>query len=183
MDKPTCSMPACEKRICARGLCSTHYNRKRASDPDFVRSSKRRSLDGELLACSVDSCVEVVHASGLCLRHYTRKRKHGSFEDVIVERSCKNCGGAFRLSFRNPGQQRNKFCSAGCRREWQNEYRRKLSIKARTETMLSCRQCGVGFYSDGSLGRKYCSNRCATRYYRANSKATCSISGCARSCG
>lgn len=73
----TCTMPNCETKVCARGLCGKHYSRwRRNGDPSVFLPPR---YDG----CSVPDCDGVHQSSGYCLKHYKRWRRYG---DATVKR-------------------------------------------------------------------------------------------------
>lgn len=179
MAKPTCSIDGCVKQVNARGLCSTHYDRARAADPDGFRiTSKRVDASGIPLPCSVESCSERVHAKMMCKYHYSRARRFGDASDVFDGRVCDWCGSTFRVNER--GDRRKRFCCAECRSEFYNEARRRETAKRQLETVLLCKQCGDEFYSEGTLARRYCSDRCRSAWWRENPTGECSTDGCNR---
>ncbi|MFE7780324.1 HNH endonuclease signature motif containing protein [Streptomyces nigrescens] len=67
----TCTMPECERRVCARGLCSMHYSRWRRNGDPAVFLPKR--YDG----CVVDQCVAEHKSNGYCAKHFSAWRRHG----------------------------------------------------------------------------------------------------------
>lgn len=179
MAKPTCSIDGCVKQVNARGLCSTHYDRARAADPDgFRKTSKRVDANGIPLPCSVESCSERVHAKMMCKYHYSRARRFGDASDVFDGRVCDWCGSTFRVNER--GDRRKRFCCAECRSEFYNEARRSATEKRRLETVLLCKQCGDEFCSEGTLARRYCSSYCSAKWDREHRSGCCSAEGCYR---
>ena len=80
----TCTESGCDRPHEAKGLCQTHYMRKRrtgtTADPD--RSERQR------LACAIDSCDTIEHRKGWCSVHYNRWKKHGDPQTLMRERNC-----------------------------------------------------------------------------------------------
>jgi hypothetical protein len=67
----TCTMPDCETKVCARGLCSLHYGRwRRHGDPDKFLPKR---YDG----CSVEGCANVHGSNGYCNKHWKRWHRWG----------------------------------------------------------------------------------------------------------
>lgn len=70
MENRTCSIPDCEKKLAARGLCQMHYLRlKRHGDVNTVKRAKR--------ACAVEGCDRTHYGHGLCQTHFRRKERSG----------------------------------------------------------------------------------------------------------
>jgi len=70
MSQGTCSVPECERRVCARGLCKMHWQRQqRTGLLDRPQMPER--------ICSVDGCEKRHLAHGLCSAHLRRWQRHG----------------------------------------------------------------------------------------------------------
>lgn len=126
--------------------------------------------------CIVDGCFKKVKARQMCSRHYNSQRNHG--DPLAVDRHsrpvpCAFCGETFARV-----RPRQKFCATEC--QIKDGIRRKQSqLEAiRRSTVLSCRQCGEGFFADKSLGQKYCSRSCARKWQDANNTKVCELDGC-----
>ncbi len=65
-----CSLDHCDRKICATGLCVTHYGRKQRGLPDWDAVIPRRMKRGS--ACAVGECDRPVYAKGHCTMHYQR---------------------------------------------------------------------------------------------------------------
>lgn len=75
MTKRTCSVPECSKVICARGLCTLHYQRQMKYGSVELPTRTKASE----LTCSVEGCETLAKGSnGWCHMHYRRWRLHGS---------------------------------------------------------------------------------------------------------
>lgn len=73
----TCTMPDCDTKVSARGLCNRHYSRwRRHGDPNTFLPFRH---DG----CSVDGCDGQHYGNGYCLKHHKRWRRYG---DPTVKR-------------------------------------------------------------------------------------------------
>lgn len=83
MANGTCSEPDCEKPAWSRQLCSSHYQRRRKSDPDFVlqKWGQRRIWDVDVES---RTCECPVHGAGSRLRVRTTKTGASSY-------SCRPC--------------------------------------------------------------------------------------------
>lgn len=74
----TCTMPDCDTRVAARGLCNKHYSRwKQHGDPTVF-------LPVRYHGCAVDGCDGDHKSSGYCLKHYKRWRRWGDPEGKAV---------------------------------------------------------------------------------------------------
>lgn len=72
MDKPICSIPDCETKVCAWGWCERHYRRwKKWGDPLGSAPKKEDRF------CSIEGCKKPHLARGYCTTHYGRWKKHG----------------------------------------------------------------------------------------------------------
>lgn len=71
-----CSVDGCDKAHYAKGLCSKHYQR--------VKATGEINLTEFPKTCSVIRCGGEVHGKGLCVKHYTRLIRHGTIETKIV---------------------------------------------------------------------------------------------------
>ena len=71
-----CSVEGCDKAHYAKGLCSKHYQR--------VKATGSVNLSEFPKTCSVDGCGGDVHGKGLCVKHYTRLIRHGNLETKVV---------------------------------------------------------------------------------------------------
>ena len=91
MSDKVCCAEGCNKRMHARGLCGTHYDRQR----------KRNAVE-----CSKDDCTKPVYVaeSGLCNGHYEQQRRASA-----PPCSAPGCG--------TPSRKRG-MCNAHCAR-WQ----------------------------------------------------------------
>lgn len=65
-----CSVPGCDRKTCARGLCSAHYSRDRRGVPV---DTPLRSYGAK--GCSVEGCGRPHSARGLCNYHWHEARK------------------------------------------------------------------------------------------------------------
>jgi len=69
-----CGFCGVEKKIVAKGLCNSCYQRYRKNGTlEYVKVSK---------ICSVDGCENLVQAHNLCQMHYARWRRHNSIEQT-----------------------------------------------------------------------------------------------------
>lgn len=62
-----CSVPECDRKHRARGLCQAHWTQFKDNAPDRPK-------------CSVEGCVTNIRARGFCFKHYQNFRKHGDPE-------------------------------------------------------------------------------------------------------
>lgn len=67
----TCTMPDCEMKVCARGLCNRHYKRWATHGDPNVFLPVRHSN------CAVLDCGAPHKNSGYCAKHYSRLRRWG----------------------------------------------------------------------------------------------------------
>ena len=85
---PTCTIPGCEGKHLAKGLCGNHYAQHREAQQD---------------ACTVDGCTKPQRSKGLCNRHYHYLITTGS---LAAEFECAGCGSTF------PGRKNSLYCAA-----------------------------------------------------------------------
>lgn len=71
MNNVTCAIEDCDKKIAAKGLCESHYARKRRYGDPLIDRTRRKS------ACAVDGCGQMARTHRLCDMHDTRRRRHG----------------------------------------------------------------------------------------------------------
>ena len=88
----TCSAEGCERTRYSRGMCSLHYNRWRAANPDKLRERH------ESPRCRVDGCEDLKRSRGYCKKHYARFRAHGdplktAYDDIPKACSIDGCDG------------------------------------------------------------------------------------------
>jgi hypothetical protein len=67
----TCSIKDCGRAVHAKGLCITHYNRRRKGEQ--MLAPIKPYLHVRL--CSITGCDEPTIALGLCSAHYQRHRR------------------------------------------------------------------------------------------------------------
>lgn len=79
-----CSLAHCDRKVCAIGLCVTHYSRQRAGLADWDAEVPRRMKRG--LECAVDDCGRPVYAKGHCTMHYQRVYVLGHADPGPAER-------------------------------------------------------------------------------------------------
>lgn len=93
--KRQCSLPWCERKLYAKGLCDTHYNAQREGRPLVDPNTPKPE-------CSFEGCGrECLGNQDVCKTHYIQ-RYHGKSLTPIVprrtdpshpgERNCKKCG-------------------------------------------------------------------------------------------
>lgn len=66
----TCSVPECESRADAVGMCQSHYDKKRRHGDPLWEKPK--------LSCRVENCERPHYGNNLCNMHYQRLRKTGT---------------------------------------------------------------------------------------------------------
>ena len=76
----TCTMPDCETKVCARGLCNKHYKRWQAHGDPATFLPKRYE------GCSVEGCSNEHGSNGYCKKHWKRWRRYG---DATIKRPTK----------------------------------------------------------------------------------------------
>lgn len=124
--------------------------------------------------CKVDGCLGEVQARMMCRSHYHHWYRYGDpVEKPIYSRACAHCEKRFKTEV--PYQ---KYCSSKCGVQFSVLRRKELERAERLSTVLECRQCGVGFFPDKSLGRLYCSDYCSRKWGRENNPNTCLEPGC-----
>lgn len=77
MAERTCSVPDCESKKLARGLCSKHYQRMKHHGSTDSLLLERGT---EPPPCIVDACEKPgtgPGGTGLCYKHYRRANRHG----------------------------------------------------------------------------------------------------------
>lgn len=62
----TCSFSICDKKLKAKGLCSTHYKQQLRGENLYLLP--------RIKLCSMPNCGEKVKALGFCSMHHARKR-------------------------------------------------------------------------------------------------------------
>lgn len=71
MSKPPCSVDECERKVLARNLCATHYQRWRTGAP--LDTPIKHKNPGAL--CTIDGCGRKRAGRGLCTTHFERQRQ------------------------------------------------------------------------------------------------------------
>jgi hypothetical protein len=66
----SCSVPGCARKVRARGLCDSHYQRHRRGQ---TVTTPLRSYG--ITGCSTDGCAREHAAGGLCYYHWSQARK------------------------------------------------------------------------------------------------------------
>lgn len=74
MAQRTCSIEGCDRSHDARGWCTMHYNRWKATGDPGPAESRYTSKRGQ---CTVDGCEKPDNAQGFCRMHYYRLKAHG----------------------------------------------------------------------------------------------------------
>ena len=106
----------------------------------------------------------------------------------MVHRTCKfsRCGNEIqRTGSRGPWPD---YCSKKCRSRAayeRNGHRYRQAERAKNKirvesTPIACQCCGIEFISKGTLGRKYCSDYCRSKWTRDHESGCCSADGCVR---
>lgn len=88
-----CLEEGCAGIVRARGLCVTHYNRRRKNGllPPIVREPEAWRAADEF-TCEVSGCVNRAHARGLCGAHYRRSLRYGlGFQELAAVDACDRC--------------------------------------------------------------------------------------------
>lgn len=67
----TCSVPACDRSVFARGYCRAHYARFQRYGSPTGAPPPRPTI------CSVDGCGQKRWQHGYCVKHFARWRRHG----------------------------------------------------------------------------------------------------------
>lgn len=65
-----CSVAGCNKQSIAKGLCKSHYERKRRHGDSLAGRFTRET-------CSIEGCDGSHASKGLCRKHYARLLRHG----------------------------------------------------------------------------------------------------------
>lgn len=76
MSDRTCTIEGCTRKIQAREMCASHYQKDRA-----VRNGARQ--------CRGGSCTSLAIFDGLCRNHYARRRRLDSAKELRDARRCK----------------------------------------------------------------------------------------------
>jgi hypothetical protein len=72
-----CTVPNCQNKIKATGLCAKHYERLRVHGDVNARFPNAYKL------CTIQGCLNSSVAKGLCQMHYARNFRHGSTDSLI----------------------------------------------------------------------------------------------------
>lgn len=185
----SCSVPNCERRHSAKGLCNMHYQRLlKHGDVQACRAPKHpERTPGK---CAVDSCGQEVSARGWCIRHYQRWRRAGDVEDRKVLVSCVECGSGLPPGVQG-GRAVQKFCSAGCRRavayrKYLGSGKYEADLAAQREAnaskplnQVTCVQCELTFESKHRTP-KFCSTTCNNQWRDEHNEARCAEVDCER---
>ena len=67
-----CSVSNCDKLARTKGMCSVHYERKKAgwTDEDMLKPIRKY---GDKSLCKIENCNRMIHSKGYCNAHYKRK--------------------------------------------------------------------------------------------------------------
>jgi hypothetical protein len=91
----TCQVQGCQSVVYARGWCTMHYQRWRATGSPEKTKARPRSF------CSVAGCERPAKGHGWCALHYRRWRDHGdplyqppSYPDVCLVDGCERKRGS-----------------------------------------------------------------------------------------
>lgn len=68
----TCSVPACYRKVFARGLCRAHYARLQRYGSPTGAPPPRPTI------CSIEGCGQKLWQHGYCVKHFARWRRHGN---------------------------------------------------------------------------------------------------------
>ena len=87
---PECSVSGCLRDARSKGLCISHYMRKRRYGSTDGQPPKRATrFPGR---CSVPECARKAWCKGLCPLHYGRKWRHGDTDDLRSKPSAVELG-------------------------------------------------------------------------------------------
>lgn len=67
----TCNVDSCDKRVKARGMCNTHYERWRQHGDPLLGARRVPQ------PCSVSDCDNMAAGRSLCKKHWYRWKVHG----------------------------------------------------------------------------------------------------------
>lgn len=82
IEQRVCTVESCDRKLMARGLCATHYQRIRLTGelrPEIPIGAKPEPV---FKSCSIPECDSKSFGRGWCSKHYSRWQKHG---DPMVE--------------------------------------------------------------------------------------------------
>lgn len=77
---PSCNEDGCDRAVSVRGLCESHYRRKRrlgTLPPRYVQRGRKPKI------CSLEFCDKPNRARGLCTGHITQSRKGVALSPLI----------------------------------------------------------------------------------------------------
>lgn len=83
-----CSVSHCDGEVHCRGLCTSHYTRRRKGVDNWDAPIKRWYKES---TCIAPECQRKQRALGLCTSHYSRMHRYGLTVDRLVELEGRNC--------------------------------------------------------------------------------------------
>lgn len=94
MNKPTCSVPGCNRRHYGKSYCSAHYKRWKTSGAPGPAEIAQPQAPPRQRTCTADGCEKPLKCRGLCEMHYGRLRRAGLPDQPQSARVCsvEGCG-------------------------------------------------------------------------------------------
>ncbi len=162
-----CTIEGCDKKVMAKGWCSTHYQRWRFhGDPNHEPQKQEKPL-----TCTVEGCENEYLQGGYCRSHYMRWYRHG--DPMAGNASPKFSGEEGRKEYRRLHYQQNKekYIEQAKRqpkeqtRKAKKKYRDNNIAKVRAHTLarkFNLKQATPNWLSDaqwGEMNAKYAEAR------------------------
>lgn len=183
MEKPTCSIDGCLRKVRARSLCGAHYEAQRRErsraglggvdtrpcegcGKTIIRTKPRGTIrpfcsDECRPKCSIPMCFEPARARGWCGFHYSRWHETGDASTplTVVHHNGKTC-----LAANCPKQQRKRFWCSSHYGQWRRTGQVGL-LKYNWADVLECVVCHAPTGLKSGF-RKFCSPACQQLWQR-----------------
>ena len=152
-----CSIDRCGRLARARGLCGTHYNRRRRGEVNWDREISRQQKEHPE-SCTRSGCDRIYAQKGLCQMHYARLTRGADMDAPVRQRGPDKCTMA--------GCEKPHVAKGLCRAHYESR-RVKLKnngepIRQRWGPVCSTEKCERASHAKGLCSKHYLDERMAT---------------------